>query len=200
LKKGEISEEEALSHPQKNIILKAIKADDSPVEVESQWIRDIRPGDYFLLATDGLFENISEKEIKTLLDRNDHGSFDVVAGFQEYCLHKTRDNYSMYLVKIGTGNGPVSRKPNRLYLLWLLILIVFALLMGKWYFSNHRNHPEAAPAGDNVRDTIETEIVPTVPKDSLPYVEIVNSPGSDSGHTKGGEKKPPRAHSQKSNN
>jgi PPM family protein phosphatase len=75
LKKGEISEAEALSHPQKNVILKAIKADDSPVEVEHQWIGDIRPGDYFLLATDGLFENISEKEIKTLLDRNDRGGF-----------------------------------------------------------------------------------------------------------------------------
>lgn len=197
LKKGEISEEEALSHPQKNVILKAIKADDSPVEVENQWVRDVHPGDYFLLATDGLFENITEKEIESLLDQNDHGHFDVVGGFQQYCFNKTRDNYSMYLVKIGSGNVPVARKQNRIYLLWLLILIVVAWLMGSWYFSRHRHPAESAPAAGNVRDTIETEIVPTVPKDSLPYVEIVNSPGSDSGNTRADEKKPAKAHSQK---
>ncbi|MBC7902138.1 MAG: serine/threonine-protein phosphatase, partial [Gemmatimonadaceae bacterium] len=41
VKSGEITEEEALTHPRRNIILKAIKADYEPVEVEGHWIEDI---------------------------------------------------------------------------------------------------------------------------------------------------------------
>lgn len=82
VKNGEITSEEALAHPQKNIILKAIKADDTEPEADGYWMNEIKDGDYFLLCTDGLLENIGERDIKFLLNQNDHGSIDLVQSFQ----------------------------------------------------------------------------------------------------------------------
>jgi serine/threonine protein phosphatase PrpC len=171
--KGEISEEDALSHPQRNIILKAIKADDSPVEIEDNSITDIRNGDYFLLCTDGLFENLTDKDIEHLLKQNDKGNFDIINAIQQYCLNKTRDNYSMYLVKISIEKKPVRKRPKSVYLVLILILIVFLIIAGRKYFSGQARQTDPmvpvtviSDSAANSQDSIQVEIVPTPSKDS----------------------------------
>lgn len=63
--RGHIKPEEAESHPSANIVLRAVggdanlKLDLDQVEIES--------GDRFLLCSDGLFKDVSEQEIETLL-------------------------------------------------------------------------------------------------------------------------------------
>jgi len=174
VKKGEISEQDALSHPQRNVILKAIKADETPVETEDHWIEDVRSGDYFLLCTDGLFENLTDKDIESLLKQNDRGNFDIIQSIQQYCLNKTRDNYSMYLIKVSSEKKLTPKRPNSLYLVLILILIVIFIIAGRKYFSSQNKQTEpAAPAvvikKDSVmnnQDSIQVEIVPTPSKDS----------------------------------
>jgi serine/threonine protein phosphatase PrpC len=173
IKKGEISEQDALSHPQRNVILKAIKADDSQVETEDHWIKDIRNGDYFLLCTDGLFENLTDKHFEHLLKQNDKGNFDIIETLQEYCLNKTRDNYSMYLVKISVEKKPVPKRPKSVYLVLILVLIVFLIIAGRKYFSGQtkQTDPVLPTMGtkDSVvstQDSIQVEIIPTPFKDS----------------------------------
>ena len=173
VKKGEISEQDALSHPQRNVILKAIKADDSQVETEDHWIKDIRNGDYFLLCSDGLFENLTDKDIEHLLKLNDKGNFDIIETLQQYCLNKTRDNYSMYLVKISVAKKPVPKRPKSVYLVLILVLIVFLIIAGRKYFSRQAKQTDpvfrALGTKDsvvNTQDSIQVEIVPTPSKDS----------------------------------
>ncbi len=101
IRNGELTEEEAHDHPQKNLLLKAVRADDTKPEADGHWIEDVREGDYFMLCTDGLLENITEPDLLFLLRQNDEGTIDVVKGFQQFCYEKTRDNYSMYLLKVG---------------------------------------------------------------------------------------------------
>ena len=104
IRSGELSEEEAHNHPQKNLLLKAVRADDTEPAADGHWVEDIRDGDYFMLCTDGLLENITEPDLLFLLRQNDEGAIDIVKAFQQFCFEKTRDNYSMYLVKVGAAD------------------------------------------------------------------------------------------------
>lgn len=59
-------------------------------------------GDYILLCTDGLPENISEKELKSILHTKQTQN-DKRALMMAYCEHQTNDNYSMYLIELGSS-------------------------------------------------------------------------------------------------
>lgn len=166
IKSGEISEEEALSHPQKNIILKAIKADESPVESDNVWIEDVRDGDYFLLCTDGIFENVTDNDFRLLLNQNDKGNFDLIKAFQKLCFNKTRDNYSMYVIKIKAENTPIKKQSNLMYLILIFLVILSFIFIGIKIFSHNDKLINTVPPAANSQDSIQVEIVPTSPKDS----------------------------------
>ncbi|HLZ87090.1 MAG TPA: PP2C family serine/threonine-protein phosphatase [Puia sp.] len=100
IRQGELTEVEAREHPQRNLLLKAIRADDLRPEAEGHWIDDIREGDYFLLCTDGLLENIPDDDLLSLLQQNERGEIDLAKALRRYCYDKTRDNYSMYLIQV----------------------------------------------------------------------------------------------------
>ncbi len=199
LKSGEITEEDAVLHPQKNIILKAIKADGSPIDTEDIWIDNAREGDYFLLCTDGLFENITEKDIKFLLNQNDRGQYDLISAFQQKCFNRTRDNYSMYLVKIHKEEKLISRTFSLSQILLFLFVIAAMFMIGVLFFSKNNTGPGQPSPVLTKKDSTRTELKPTVPKDSLPYVEIVNSAENDSDKTKEADKKRNDRPSKKNN-
>ena len=61
LKEGSITEEEALVHPKRNVITRAIGADES---IEPDFFQfEVYPGDRILLCTDGLYNEVPEEEI-----------------------------------------------------------------------------------------------------------------------------------------
>jgi len=66
VKLGEITEEEAFSHPMKNIVTRAIGLDEK-VEVD---IYDV-DGGVLLLCSDGLTDNLRDEEIEVLLKKGE---------------------------------------------------------------------------------------------------------------------------------
>ena len=62
--RGEITEEEARKHPQKNIITKALGIEEE-LKLEPEDIKKIalKPGDYLLLCSDGLSDALTDKDI-----------------------------------------------------------------------------------------------------------------------------------------
>lgn len=65
LRKGSISEEEAMNHPQKNIITRALGTDENvKIDILS---RKIKKEDILLLCTDGLTNMVSENKIKEII-------------------------------------------------------------------------------------------------------------------------------------
>ncbi|MGT2935737.1 Stp1/IreP family PP2C-type Ser/Thr phosphatase [Streptococcus castoreus] len=68
LKAGQITEEEAASHPQKNIITQSI-GQASPVEPDLG-IKVLEKGDYLVINSDGLTNMISNHEIVDILSRD----------------------------------------------------------------------------------------------------------------------------------
>ncbi len=67
-KKNLISEDDARSHPLKNIITRALGMEPS-VEVDVRWDK-VKSGDCYLLCTDGLTDLVPDTEILQLLHQN----------------------------------------------------------------------------------------------------------------------------------
>ncbi len=105
VKAGELTAEEAENYPQKNLILRAIQYKEKPSAIESVELTDVRPGDYLLLCTDGLLENINPGVLKDLLKEGEpaYGTGrqkNYADAIDAICKGKTKDNYSMYLIKL----------------------------------------------------------------------------------------------------
>ncbi len=68
VKEGRLSEEDALTHPQRNILTKALGVD---LKVEPDIASfELKPGDRLLLCTDGLTTMLRDKNIEEILNEN----------------------------------------------------------------------------------------------------------------------------------
>ncbi|MDP9040936.1 MAG: protein phosphatase 2C domain-containing protein [Bacteroidota bacterium] len=181
VKEGEITDEEARLHPQKNIILRAIKADGSPIDAEGYWVNEVQDGDYFMLCTDGILENVTDADIKFLLNQNDKGKINLVKSFQQFCFNKTRDNYSMYLVKIRMAKKRKSSGAGVGYLIFFLLLILSSVLFAIYYSQSKKKLENLKPANRSGSFATDSDQVPA--KDSLPYVEFEKNEKIDSGQS-----------------
>ena len=183
VKNGEITEAEAAAHPQKNIILKAIRADYSPIEAEAIWVNNIEDGDYFMLCTDGLLENMSDSDLESLIQKTNPEEEAMIYAFQQYCFNKTRDNYSMYLLQTAQGNSESVPAKRKLIIGSLLVLFVMLAAGGYYYYHNYHN--PSLKTGKNFPPVLEEAIVPPVAppaadtesKAALPDYEIIEEPG-----------------------
>jgi serine/threonine protein phosphatase PrpC len=126
LRNGDITEDEAAVHPRKNVILRAIKADNSPINAEGYWIDDLNDEDFIMLCTDGLLENIREKDLYEILKPGSDPD-QIIAEIKLKCDNKTRDNYSMYLLKINTRLSTKERPKTSLPFLYMLIALIAAI-------------------------------------------------------------------------
>ena len=161
VRKGELTEEEARDHPQKNLLLKAIRADDARPEAEARWIRDIEEGDQFLLCTDGLLENLSDADLLTLLQMQATGALDLSEALRQSCQDKTRDNYSMYLVRVSPAPVPTDTKEApgtgvRQRIGWLLVLLMILVGAAAFILRANFNSPKneiKALIPENVKDS-----------------------------------------------
>lgn len=190
VKNGEITMEEARTHPQRNIILNAIRADGSPVEPESTWISSLQDGDYFLLCTDGLLENVSDNDLQ-YLSTSEAANTDVVAWLQEKCAGKTRDNYSLYLLQVQVATGQATGGKRHKFLLPALITVLGGA--GVLAFVFKKDQPAAAMEISSDSATIRPPVGQPAPAkavntDTLPEIEIVSDADTtktaDSSHQK----------------
>jgi len=95
---GEISEEEAENHPRKNIITRAVSGKDV-TRIDQEIINNLRADDFFLLCTDGILENLNKAVIKKLFVKENKPE-EIKSLILDNALNNTKDNFSMYLIKI----------------------------------------------------------------------------------------------------
>jgi PPM family protein phosphatase len=182
VKKGEITEEDALAHPQKHIILKAISGDDSIPEAEGHWINDLSTDDCFMLCTDGLLENITDDDLKILLAGNSLRK-DVLIAIRQKCFGKTKDNYSMYLLQISLQEKPVALKPKKSNaVLWMALAAITVIAGGLFFFTRKDLSAEQLQAPIIKHDSVIAPATVIVKKDTniqpdknvVPDSEIIN--------------------------
>ena len=96
---GRMTPEQAANHPSKNVISRALGAEDG-VEVDMKTI-EVEEGTEFLLCTDGITRHISDNELRQLLVVNDNLD-DVCAQLKERCFERgAEDNLTVVLVRVG---------------------------------------------------------------------------------------------------
>jgi protein phosphatase len=168
---GEITEEEALTHPRKNIILRSLSAASDKATVDTHYISDLQEGDHLLLCTDGLLEQIQDEHLYQILNQNNRQK-DKSILFQNYCEGKTNDNYSMYLLQVGSvSKSRTSSGYKKLFwflaasIILLASLIVFTKRNSTEKPTDLHKEPENSPASIRQTKPNQSEIpLPSVNK------------------------------------
>lgn len=99
IKIGEITEEEALNHPQKNVITRAMMPNlEHRHKADIITTKDIRPGDYFYMCSDGMLEQTSDDNLCFMLanDVTDEEKRNMLIKVSK----NNRDNHSAHLIHI----------------------------------------------------------------------------------------------------
>lgn len=105
---GEISEEEARHHPQKNIITRAMQpCQERCAKAEIAHLADIRAGDYFYMCSDGMLEEATDANILNIITKpgaTDGQKVEMLRGATE----ENKDNHTAILVHISKVEGAAS--------------------------------------------------------------------------------------------
>lgn len=97
---GVITREEALVHPRRNVITRAMQPGVSRrQEADIAVSDDVRPGDMFFLCSDGVTESVDDATLCRILGR-DGSVAERMAEIERICADNSRDNHSAWLIEI----------------------------------------------------------------------------------------------------
>lgn len=117
---GKITKEEALRHPQRNVILRAIQGTQHSTEADVMFLTDIQAGDYLFMCTDGVLERLTDDSLSEIFGQNDSPE-EIKNKVFTSCCGKTRDNFSFYIIPIQNVLDSVGFKQNILSFLYSFI-------------------------------------------------------------------------------
>jgi PPM family protein phosphatase len=120
VEQGVLTEEEGSVHPQKNVILRSLSASGNPSAIETKWLTDIRGGDYILLCTDGVLEQMNEAKLSKIVTE---GESDKRQLFLDYCYEKTNDNFSLCLLRLNKRKSISGGRTKKVMIVVALVLL-----------------------------------------------------------------------------
>lgn len=112
---GELTEEEARTSKQRNVITRAMQPNQER-RTKADWVNltDIKPGDYLYMCSDGMLEISEDREIVNILSmrRSDFQKIEILKG----STRNNKDNHSAHLIHVAAvepdgevvGQEPVS--------------------------------------------------------------------------------------------
>lgn len=98
---GRITEEEAKTHPRRSVLMRVLGDVDSAPDVDTQ-VLDTKPGDVWLLCSDGLAGFVEESDIEKILKRRTSLSGAVDSLIDITLSHGAPDNVTIVLVETQT--------------------------------------------------------------------------------------------------
>ena len=159
---GELTPDEARTHPRRNIITRAVQPhQESPARATFRVLTDVRRGDLFLLCSDGVTEQLEDAALAEIL-LDDATLEQRMQTLVEECQRReTRDNHTGYLLEVVGGTRLTASDAvvitdeatpsavaapcrcachgRRLYwwflvgLLLILLLTVLLVMVGRWH-------------------------------------------------------------------
>lgn len=101
LSAGLISKEEAKIHPKKNVITRAILADNSREfdEPTIYVVNDVKPNDFILICTDGVLESWDDAELSDLFFETNSTREDKFESIKKKCIAHTIDNNTAIVIQ-----------------------------------------------------------------------------------------------------
>ena len=112
VKIGEITEEEAKHHPQKNVITRAMQScQEHRAKADIAHLTDIQLGDYFYMCSDGMLEEASDENILNIITKpnvTDEQKLEMLRQVTE----DNKDNHTAHLIHIDKVEGKASIASN----------------------------------------------------------------------------------------
>lgn len=112
VKIGEITEEEAKHHPQKNVITRAMQScQEHRAKADIAHLTDIQLGDYFYMCSDGMLEEASDENILNVITKpnvTDEQKLEMLRQVTE----DNKDNHTAHLIHIDKVEGKASIASN----------------------------------------------------------------------------------------
>ncbi|MDR0744189.1 MAG: protein phosphatase 2C domain-containing protein [Tannerella sp.] len=99
VKLGEITKKEAIRHPKKNIITRAVMESEYPTYADVELITDIQPGDYFFMCTDGVSECFTDEELENVFS-HELNAESIKNTIVQCCADEAKDNFSFYILPV----------------------------------------------------------------------------------------------------
>ena len=141
LAKRIISEEEALNHPKRNVVTKAIMGGGDHQVPDFHHTQQLLPGDYFFLCTDGITESVSDVELAGILNTQGWTNAQKIEAIKLKCRQHSKDNHSAYLLQVeavkqegfaNTITSLINDKPWQVFLgiVGIIVLVLSVFLMG----------------------------------------------------------------------
>jgi protein phosphatase len=101
LRAGELTEEEAVNFPQKNVITRAMQPNlERRHRADVFSFTDIEGGDFFFLCCDGVLEQLTNDKLCEILSDDKLSDAQKLDAIKQVCDGKTKDNYTCYLIPI----------------------------------------------------------------------------------------------------
>ena len=182
VKIGEITEEEAKHHPQKNVITRAMQpCQEHRAKADIAHLTDIKPGDYFFMCSDGMLEQSTDDNILNIITKpnaTDEQKLEMLRNVTE----ENKDNHTAHLIYIDkveesmvssepTDNAsseqytkikgilikPKFRKPNKLKMLFgiiSLVLVAIIVVAVSVFLCGGGNNSTDVPSADSIKTNI----------------------------------------------
>lgn len=111
---GEITEEEAKNHPQKNVITRAMQpCQERRAKASIAHLTDIQEGDYFYMCSDGMLEQSTDDNILNIITKKDAKNEQKVEMLRNV-TEDNKDNHTAHLIYVNKveGKAPVAVAPK----------------------------------------------------------------------------------------
>lgn len=115
---GSITREQARTHPKRNIVLSVLGSKDFGHETPNVGVMELKPGDRFVLCTDGLHDALTDDEVREILD-DDKPLESIVSHLVLSAVGKgSQDDVSVIVMEVSnvvrTEEGLLQRSVNRI--------------------------------------------------------------------------------------
>ncbi|MDR1763252.1 MAG: protein phosphatase 2C domain-containing protein [Dysgonamonadaceae bacterium] len=161
-----ITPEEAENHPEKNLVSRIIQAKAKRrSKLDITQTADVRPGDLFLLCSDGILEQVKDAKLCETVAANPDAKA-IIDEIKSLCEGKSKDNFSAYLLEAyqeGEQEHMTSQQPTHSKWLPVAFFAILLALAGAAFFLLTKT-PEAKKAQPN--KDVKTEVRQETP-DSL---------------------------------
>lgn len=103
---GLLSPEEALVHPKRNVVTRAISSGTNRHEPELNRLQDVRDEDLFIICSDGVTEGLSDEALGTICTEEGADPARVIQAIDAQCREKSKDNYTAYVLRLAVVESP----------------------------------------------------------------------------------------------
>lgn len=113
IKLGDITEEEAKHHPQKNVITRAMQpCQERRAKADIKHLTDVQDGDYFYMCSDGMLEETSDDNLLYIICKKDVSDEQKIEMLRSV-TKDNKDNHTAHLIHIGKPASIGTSKSKR---------------------------------------------------------------------------------------